>query len=410
MATTRARKPKASTAVPPVGDASASASAEVGDVDSSKMAKAHLVTPTDLPTDSPISSAAPRGHGRQIRARIGTRAGAEVAVQLPAEVHDMEVLDPVEGPVAEVFVGRAVTPEEALRNARGQKEVSAALARIDASRKRRMGVALAVDPQGGQLPLWDERLRGLPNSLARGALFTCRSKTAPREILRNELLATTSGVAVSFTGQELRQDDQDVWLQIAHLVRSHPLGNQVELSAYQLLKALGWSDSSRDYLRLRTCFERLTEATIKVNFDNGRHGFAGHLLEKIQWADAGSGKRERWRIRLDPEILELFGPSDYSLLDWRQRLQLRTLAKWLHSFYSTHRAPVGYSVALLYKLSGSSNSRMSGFRRDLISGLEELVRVGFLLHYRLEVASDVILVRRNITKPQIGMTEAIAAG
>lgn len=298
-----------------------------------------------------------------------------------------------------------LSPEQSLRNARGQNELAEALARVEASRKRRAGSAVVLDAQGGQLPLWDERLRGLPNSLARGALFTCRSKTAPRSLLRNELLATTSGVSVYFTGEELRQDDQDVWLQVAHLVRSHPLGNQVELSAYQLLKALGWSDSARDYARLRASFERLHEATIKVNFDNGRNGFAGHLMEKIMWADAGSGKRERWRIRLDPEILELFGPADYSLLDWPQRLQLRSLAKWLHSFLSTHREPVGYSVALLYKLSGSSNSRMAGFRRDLLSALEELVRVGFLMHYRLEGKTDVVLVTRNHTR-RLGKTGA----
>lgn len=314
----------------------------------------------------------------------------------------MEAFEPSSDPSI-----RQVSPEEALRNARGQDELAQALERIDGLRKRRAGTALVVDPQGGQLPLWDERLRGLPNSLARGALFTCRSKATPRENKRNEVIATTSGVAVYFTGQELRQDDQDVWLQVAHLARSHPLGNQVELSAYQLLKALGWSDSSRDYTRLRSCFERLNEATIKVTFDNGKHGYAGHLLEKIMWADSGTGKRERWRVRLDPEILELFGPAEYSLLDWHQRLQLRTLAKGLHTFYSTHRAPVGYSVALLYKLTGSSNSRMSGFRRDLLSALEELVRVGFLMHYRLDVATDVVFVKRNI-RPAIGVQESTA--
>lgn len=268
-----------------------------------------------------------------------------------------------------------------------------AIARSEAIRTRG---GLVKDQGGGQLPLWDERLRGLPNSLARGALFNCRGKGTERQNRKQELIASLAGVRVHYTGEELRQDEEDVWLQVAHLARSHPLGDQVEVSAYQLLKELGWGTSSKDYARLRGCITRLAEGTAWVSFEGGRSGFNGRLIERVSWADAGTGKRERWNLKLDPTILRLFGSDDYTLLDWRQRLELRPLAKWLHSFYSTHREPLPLPTATLFRLSGSSSSHIRFFRRDLAAALDELVRVGFLREFRIDGPSDFVHLRRVI--------------
>jgi plasmid replication initiation protein len=224
------------------------------------------------------------------------------------------------------------------------------------------------------------------------------------------LIASTAGVRITATTEDLRQEESDVFLMLVHLARMHPLGNQVEVTAHHLLKAMNWCTGSADYLRLRTCIKRLTEATIWVSFDGGRNGFSGRLVEKVEWADAGSGSRERWRIRLDPQILHLFGDTDFSLVDWQKRLQLRTLAKWLHNYFASHREPLPISVGRLYELCGSSNKRLSGFRADLVSALDELRRVGFLTYYGIGDKNDLVVVRRNqargLPEPDMQLLEA----
>ena len=42
-----------------------------------------------------------------------------------------------------------------------------------------------------------------------------------------------------------------MFLMLVHLARMHPLGNQVEVTAHHLLKAMSWCTGSADYLRLR---------------------------------------------------------------------------------------------------------------------------------------------------------------
>jgi hypothetical protein len=275
---------------------------------------------------------------------------------------------------------------------------------VRAERNRR-GIGVRGQ-SGGQLPLWDERMRGIPNCLARSALFSCKGKSVPRTHLKDALIASTSGIRITATTEDLRQEESDVFLMLVHLARHHALGNQVEVTAHHLLKAMSWCTGSADYLRLRTCIKRLTEATIWVSFDGGRDGFSGRLVEKIEWSDAGSGSRERWRVRLDPQILHLFGDADYSLIDWEKRLQLRPVAKWLHNYYASHRDPLPISVARLYELCGSSNKRLSGFRSDLVSAMDELRRVGFLTYWAIGETNDLVVVRRNLARG-VGMAPAL---
>lgn len=250
-----------------------------------------------------------------------------------------------------------------------------------------------------QLPLWDERMRGIPNCLARCALFSCKGKSIPRLVLKDAVIASTAGVRITIsTVEDLRQEESDVFMMLVHLARMRPLGEQIEVTAHQLLKALEWCVGKADYERLRKCIKRLTDASIWVSFDRGRDGFNGRLVEHVAWTDAGSGSRERWRIRLDPRILRLFGDTDFSLIDWQKRLQLRPTAKWLHNYFSSHREPLPISVARLYELCGSSNKRVSGFKTDLISALEELKRVGFLLYWSVGEENGLVVVRRNLSR------------
>lgn len=222
-----------------------------------------------------------------------------------------------------------------------------------------------------QLPLWGEKARGAPNALARSALFTCADKRKPRRTFDREVIVSVAGQEIRYTGKELRQDDLTVWLQIVHLARMQPLGNQVELSAHALGTQIGWGEGGDTYKRLRESIARMREGTVWVDKPDGK-GWSGNLIMRLEWSDAGSKSKEKWKIYLDPNILKLFQPDSFTLLNGEERLGLTPLAQWLYLFYSTHCSPFPYKVETLYGLCGSTSAELAGFCRNLVRALEVL--------------------------------------
>ncbi|MEF8701429.1 MAG: plasmid replication initiator TrfA [Candidatus Accumulibacter sp. UW20] len=270
----------------------------------------------------------------------------------------------------------------------------------------------SVFQEVAQLPLWEERVRGLPNSFARSALFTSANRSIERENFRRRKIATLRGAEMFYTGEELRQDDGDVFLQIVHLARQQPLGDVVEFSGYALLKDLEWTTSKGSYERLRDSINRLSSTTVIVKTDassgHPEKGFGGSLVRKFEWnIEADRGTSQRWRIWLEPEIVVLFGREAYTRIDWAQRLQLPPLAKWLHQFYFTHEKPIGYKIETIRTLCGSRIAVLAKFRYKLRESIGLLVKVGFLISYEIDSRTDILHVVR--APRRIAITELIEA-
>ena len=281
--------------------------------------------------------------------------------------------------------------------------LSSSKARIENIRRRQQ----AEEPVQLQLQLlpdiWPERVRALPNSMARCALFTSADKRKERRQYTQATLVSLEDMEVQYTGQELRQDDQDVWLQIVHIARAQRVGEWVETTGNKLLTALEWGRGKDRYLRLKQSIRRMTEATIWIVTPGQSIGMNRRLIENVIWDEADEEGGSAWRIRLDYRIADLFAPQDRSLVEWSTRLKLTPLAKWLHSFYATHRDPYPYRVETLYKLCGSTSARLSHFREDLKRALQKLVEVEFLVSWEHDNRSDTISVKR---KPRLAVTKA----
>ncbi|MCO8402771.1 TrfA family protein [Burkholderia cenocepacia] len=255
-----------------------------------------------------------------------------------------------------------------------------------------------------QLPLWAPRKRGLPNPLARCALFTASGKTEPRIDFKRSVIASLEGYEIAYTGEELRQDDQDVFLQLVHVARQEDLGTQLQVTVHSILVALGWGRAKDAYDRLHKSVARLREGTVWVTFsagggaaesDDGKaptsKGFTGNLIKALDW------EGDKWMLSLDQRMIALFGSDGYTAINWEERLSLGPLAKWLHSFYFTHREPLPYTVRKLYELCGSKAKQLKHFRASLKKALDELVAVGFLVEWSLDAKSDKISVKRRHT-------------
>jgi hypothetical protein len=224
-----------------------------------------------------------------------------------------------------------------------------------------------------QLPLWREALRGMPYAFARSSLFVAgnRSTTNARPYLKQAKLASIGGLEVTYTGEELRQDDADVLLQCYHLAREQPLGTAIEFTAWAMIKALKWSQTASSYERLRGVIIRLKATAVVVKGNLG--GYGGSLIHEFIWMDEVNGMPSRtWRIVLNPRLISLFENASYVLTEWDRHLSLGQLAKWLNNFYASHSKPHPILVATLKELSGSKSKTLFHFRAEVRRAFAEL--------------------------------------
>lgn len=246
-----------------------------------------------------------------------------------------------------------------------------------------------------QLPIWVENRRGMPNTFLRSALFTCRRHNDTREHRYEMRLPSTTDFEITFTGLELSQDDEDVYMEIIHRSRFTPLGDTVTFSGYEVLKSLGWGTSSRDYKRLQNAIHRLKGGTIKI-VHQAVKGYAGSLIRKYAFDELDESGKTRYKVWLEPELVSQFQEDNYTQLRYEQRKRLGNsgLSKWLHSYYSTHGNPNALKTETIRSLSGSDTKNLAKFRSQCKECHQRLVDVGFLTEYMYNSKADVFKAAR----------------
>lgn len=218
-----------------------------------------------------------------------------------------------------------------------------------------------------QLPMWPERIRGVPNSVLRSALFTA-TKRGKRQYFEGVQIAAVDGITVVFTGPRLDQADLDVWEQCLHIARTHGLGNTIQFAAYGFLKAIGRDTGKAQREWLKGAFRRLR--TSDVELSDGKRTFFGALISHGQKNE----ENEKYELVINPKIASLYNDDGWTGQDWEQRKALigKPLALWLHGFYSTHAKPFDYKVETLWKLCGSEAKELKHFKEKLNESLPHL--------------------------------------
>lgn len=249
------------------------------------------------------------------------------------------------------------------------------------------------------LPIWPSHQRGLPNAFARSALFAVGNRRDARQFLKDAPIAAVNGITITYRGEELRQDDEDVFLQLLHLARGQDVQTVVGFTAGAMLRELGWTRNSASMDRLVECINRMVASSISVTVSdhNGiRENFTGSLIRAFRWREDATGRNlRRWTILLEPEIVSLFSPRAFSRVDWHIRLKLPPLAKWLHSFYHSHAEPYPYRVETIKALTGSRIGTLYQFRYKLKEALAQLVEHGFLAEATICPRTDLVMVKRR---------------
>lgn len=254
------------------------------------------------------------------------------------------------------------------------------------------GAAAPCTPAIVQLPKWSDVVRGVPNGFLRSALFGAIKKGARAYLERQEIHAQ-DGISIVYTGARLDQGDLNVWETVLHIVRVQALGDECRVTAYQILKALGKTDTGINRKTLERRLSRMKATGIDVSV--GRYGYEGSLIDEV-YRDK---ETREYVIRLNPKLSALFAADQFTLVDWsvRHALDGKPLAQWLQGYYASHAKPYPVNVTTLLKLSGSENTDLSSWRQALRKALDTLKEAnklnGQLLSY--EIRSDLVHVEKQ---------------
>jgi hypothetical protein len=241
---------------------------------------------------------------------------------------------------------------------------------------------------------WNPQSKALPNIFLRSNLFTARHNNQPRTYRQKESIAVYGSGSITYTGQELRQNDEDMYLVLVDLVKRRygfmpesqwPAGDsfRVEFTPKELIAALGITKSATTYALLQTTMTRLQGAslTIESTAENAgvdtSSGVSLSMLPSFGWKKRG-GSESYW-ADIPKTLFALFARSHFTALHWEQRCKLNGgLAKWLHSFYSTHREPFNLTLDTIMLLCGLSSERRN-LKIKVKKALDELKEINFLV-------------------------------
>lgn len=255
-----------------------------------------------------------------------------------------------------------------------------------------------------QLTLWVDSVRGAPNEIVRSALFTAKNRKQPRENLKRAVIAVIGDGEIVYTGEELRQDDETVWLQLIHLARENGLATPFQFTPYGFCKALHWPLTGQSYDRLDRCMTRLQATSLKITSSRLRNELSLSMLPRFQSKRRKDGDGGLWTVRLHDELVILFSEFQYTQLEWQRRLTLpEGLATWLHAYYASHREPFAVKIETLAIGAGlisenTDKERLRDVKKLLMRALEALKECGFLIDFEI-TRKGIVIVRRNGDMP-----------
>lgn len=231
-----------------------------------------------------------------------------------------------------------------------------------------------------QLPFWDDDQRGAPTAVLRSSLFGV-IKRGKRKAVEDQTLAAWGGNEIRYTGFRLDQADLDCWLQVLHLARQFPLGQDVRFTARGFLKSIDRPGDGNSHRWLRRSIGRMQACGVCVRTSSGQQ-YQGPLISDF-FVDEASG---RYVIRINPLLAVLFDEAFVKLSMEKRRLLRSDLACWLQGYVQSHRAtpeqPHRIGVEKLMQLCGSETN-LRDFRWKTKKAMTELQEQGIVASWRI---------------------------
>lgn len=247
---------------------------------------------------------------------------------------------------------------------------------------------------------WAKGLRQVPNALIRCGLFTVGNNKNKREFWpagKPVKVATYGSLEVSFQGEELRQDDLDVLLELIYIYQGKPSKSKVDFPPLHLIRDLGWSKNTASYERLKKCILRLQMGVVSITMwvDKQKTEKLTYNGSFIRWSAFQEKTTENtelsgkgfW-IEMDPNLFKFFDAKSFTRLSWDHRKQIHSpLGKFLHAYFSSHDGRVGTNAKQLMHIAGYRNNRADSFRKfksQVSESLQKLKEIGAIADWTLD--------------------------
>lgn len=239
------------------------------------------------------------------------------------------------------------------------------------------------------LPIIPTKARAVVNDIASSAIFAA-IQGKDRKILNDEPIASTGDTCIFFSGEQLNQDDHDVFMLLVFLASTRPAGEYITVSAHSLLKALGRTTGGEQHKQIDAEIKRLTKATVEIK--NNRCTYIGHLIHDA----VKHAKTKHWVYALNEKLITLYGASGYTLIDWEQRKRLKgkDLARRLQLEIARRGVPFPVKVETLRERSGSTVKKLFHFRAMLRTALETLKAEGHIAAWQID-ENDLVHIDRG---------------
>jgi len=224
---------------------------------------------------------------------------------------------------------------------------------------------------------WSSDKRGVPSALLRSALFGI-VRRGRREHMNGVEIASWANNSIKYTGTQLMQSDQDVWMACVEACRQQER-TEIIIPQRELIRLAGRKGS--DTRRIWNDLLRLRSATFEIRTKDYR--YIGGLINNATLVE----KTNHFCISIDPKMICVFG-GQLTHIDTKKRSMLKIdLSKWMQGYASSHQCshkkPHLVGLDKLQTLCGST-STMKEFRRSIKKAMTELERAYLIKGWGLE--------------------------
>ena len=245
--------------------------------------------------------------------------------------------------------------------------------------------------------------RLLPTQFFHSSLFRVADKRIPREEVTVAFLPLTSGGYIEFVGEELRQDDESVLLELTYRLAGHGRLFDIAFDPVEFVQALGWDDSTvvtnekkeralYSVHRLKACIERMRGTGLRLFDVEGELRWSTGLVQEAFYL-------ARWKVQMSGTLLDLLVERATAINVRIRRKLSEGLGTWLYGFICANDCTRAFSLKALLAASGSSAS-LPEFGRAVRAALFNIKTEGGLKDFqpsrgRVVVIKKVRLARRK---------------
>lgn len=238
-----------------------------------------------------------------------------------------------------------------------------------------------------KVPDWHKRDTGFSPALLKSALFRCAERGA-RQMFTEEapaLFYSANNDKVTYTGEELRQDDLSVMLALIKLASGQNVYAELLLTPRTFIReTLGWPDNGQSVAKLDKCLRRLKKASVHIYYASGGDGTLSFVSDHEMLANG-------WKVWLAPRLLGLFAKQT-TYLNVDDRRGLVGLNAWLFGFINADPCSTPFKLEDLQVWSGSAKVQKE-FNRDLRDSLQALQDSGLISEF--DVGRKTVTIKRT---------------